>query len=74
MRLVLFENAAFEDLQFWSKNELKLLKKIIELIADIQKTPFTGIGKPEGLKHELKLLKKIIELIADIQNTFYRNW
>jgi toxin YoeB len=54
MRLVLFENAAFEDLQFWSKNELKLLKKIIELIADIQKTPFTGIGKPEGLKHDFK--------------------
>lgn len=54
MKLLLFENTAFEDLHFWSKNDLKLLKKIIELIADIQKTPFTGIGKPEALKHDFK--------------------
>ena len=54
MRNVDFEAAAFEDLQFWAKNDLKLLKKIIELIADIQKTPFAGIGKPEPLKHTYK--------------------
>ena len=25
----------------------------MDLIKDIQKTPFKGIGKPEALKHEL---------------------
>ncbi len=54
MRDVLFESTAFEDLAYWAKNDLKLLKKIIELIADIQKTPFAGIGKPEALKFSYK--------------------
>jgi toxin YoeB len=54
MRNVLIEPTAFEDLQFWSQNDHKLLKKILELIGDIQKTPFTGKGKPEPLKYELK--------------------
>ena len=54
MRSVLFESAAIEDIQFWSKNDTKLLKKIIELISDIQKTPFSGTGKPEALKYDYK--------------------
>ncbi|MGH9949426.1 MAG: Txe/YoeB family addiction module toxin [Pyrinomonadaceae bacterium] len=28
--------------------------RIIELIADIQRDPFSGIGKPEPLKHDFK--------------------
>ena len=31
----------------------KIIKRIKKLIADIQNTPFTGIGKPEPLKHHL---------------------
>ena len=54
MKDVLFEQSAFEDLQHWAKNDNKLLKKIVELIADIQKHPFDGIGKPEPLKHQYK--------------------
>jgi toxin YoeB len=54
MRDVLLEAAAFEDIQFWAKNDQKLLKKIIELLADIRKTPFAGIGKPEALKFDYK--------------------
>jgi toxin YoeB len=33
-------------------SEPKLVKKIFGLIADIQKHPFEGIGKPEALKHD----------------------
>jgi toxin YoeB len=33
-------------------SEPKLVKKIFSLIADIQKHPFEGIGKPEALKHD----------------------
>ena len=33
-------------------SEPKLVKKIFSLIADIQKHPFGGIGKPEALKHD----------------------
>ena len=34
-------------------SEPKLVKKIFSLIADIQKHPFEGIGKPEALKYDL---------------------
>jgi toxin YoeB len=54
MKPVFFEVEAFQDLQFWGQNDVKLLRKIVELIADIQKTPFTGLGKPEALKHDYK--------------------
>ena len=33
-------------------SEPKLIKKIFSLIADIQKHPFEGIGKPEALKYD----------------------
>lgn len=54
MRNVIFEASVIEDLKDFSKDNPKLVKKIFELIADIQNTPFTGIGKPEALKHQLK--------------------
>lgn len=54
MKSVLLEEAALEDLQFWAKNDVKLLKRIVELLADIQKSPYAGIGKPEPLKHQYK--------------------
>lgn len=43
-----------QDLAFWRKsgNE-KVLKKIRELLENIEQTPFEGLGKPEALKHEL---------------------
>ncbi|MGB6943904.1 MAG: Txe/YoeB family addiction module toxin [Bryobacteraceae bacterium] len=28
--------------------------RIVRLIREIQRDPFTGVGKPEPLKHELK--------------------
>ena len=54
MRAVQFHKQAFEQLTNWIKVDLKMVKRIIELIDDIQKNPFVGIGKPEPLKHELK--------------------
>jgi len=32
----------------------KIYKKIVYLIDDILRNPFSGIGKPEPLKHQLK--------------------
>lgn len=36
-----------------SKKRYKNSRKINELIKDIARSPFTGIGKPEGLKYNL---------------------
>jgi len=50
MRLI-FVDESWEDYLYWQKTDRKMLKRINELIKDISRTPFTGIGKPESLKH-----------------------
>ena len=51
MRLV-FDPQAFEDLQYWTKHDRKLLEKIFGLIEECKRGPYIGRGKPEPLKHE----------------------
>ncbi|MBN9294315.1 MAG: Txe/YoeB family addiction module toxin [Flavobacteriia bacterium] len=46
-------SVAWEDYLYWQQNDKKTLKKINNLIKEIQRTPFTGIGNPEPLKHSL---------------------
>lgn len=53
MRRVVFEAGAFNDFTNWNRQDKKLYKKIVRLIKDIQRSPFTGLGKPEPLRHEL---------------------
>ena len=52
MKLLFSENA-WDDYLYWQKTEKKTLKRINQLISDIQRSPFEGIGKPEPLKHAL---------------------
>ncbi len=51
--MICFEDAGWEDYQFWQKEDRMILKKINQLIRDIQRDPFDGIGKPEALKNDL---------------------
>lgn len=41
---------AWEDLGWWLKNDLKIVKKIYSVLENTCKTPFEGIGQPEPLK------------------------
>jgi len=50
---ILWTDESWEDYLFWQKNDRKILKKVNELIKDIMRTPFEGIGKPEPLRFEL---------------------
>lgn len=43
---------AKEHLKFFSKNDKRLVKKINNLIKDLETHPKTGIGKPERLKYK----------------------
>ncbi len=52
MRLIFDENA-FEDLAWWMRSDIRKAKKIVSLIQETKRNPFTGKGKPEPLKHEL---------------------
>jgi len=46
-------DAAFKDFCEWTVNDKKIAKKIMTLIKDIRRTPYSGLGKPEPLKWEL---------------------
>jgi toxin YoeB len=49
-----FDDAAFEDLAWWIKQDRSKALRIVDLIKDVQRDPFKGIGKPEPLKYQLK--------------------
>ncbi len=51
---VMFEASAFEDFTDWAIKDIKLYERIVRLIQDIQRTPFSGLGRPEALRHELQ--------------------
>jgi toxin YoeB len=51
-RRISFEASAFEDFNQWATLDKKTYQKIITLILDISRSPFSGLGKPEALKYE----------------------
>ncbi|MBI3501419.1 MAG: Txe/YoeB family addiction module toxin [Bacteroidetes bacterium] len=53
MRDVEFTTLANSQLEEWKKHDKKIYTRIEQLIEDIQKNPYAGIGKPEPLKYEL---------------------
>jgi toxin YoeB len=54
MQRIAFLPKAFNEITFWAAEDRKILAKIFELISDIQRNSFSGLGKPEPLKHKFK--------------------
>lgn len=52
MKLI-FANEAWDDYLFWQQHDKKMVERINKLIKEVQREPFSGIGKPEPLKHAL---------------------
>lgn len=50
---VVFSKNAWDDYLSWQTEDKKSLKKINDLIKDIMRTPYEGLGKPEPLKYDL---------------------
>ncbi|MFM9004868.1 MAG: Txe/YoeB family addiction module toxin [Flavobacteriales bacterium] len=48
-----FVDESWEDYLFWQKTDKKKLQRINELLKDIARQRYDGIGKPEPLKHQL---------------------
>ena len=53
MRIV-WAPGAWQDYQYWARSDVRMRDKINSLIDDIQRHPFTGLGKPESLKRNLR--------------------
>ena len=54
MRRIAFLPEAHQDFLLWSHKHKKIYRKIVEVLHDIERDPFSGLEKPEPLKHELK--------------------
>ncbi|MCL2070376.1 MAG: Txe/YoeB family addiction module toxin [Treponema sp.] len=62
MDKIIFEPDAFREYMDWQAEDRKTLKKINELIIDIQRNGLLkGIGKPEPLKHIKAFSRRIDE-------------
>ena len=49
----IWQDDAWEDYLYWQKQDKKTLKRINELLKDIDRNGYSGIGKPEPLKDNL---------------------
>jgi len=50
----LFTDEAWKDYVYWMEHNKQILQKINRLIKEIERAPFQGIGKPEGLRYSLQ--------------------
>lgn len=49
-----WSDEAWDDYIYWQSQDKKTLKRINNLIKDIDRNGNTGIGNPEPLKHDLQ--------------------
>lgn len=54
MKRIIFESRAFEEFSTWAIEDKKIYVKIVRLIKDVERSPFTGLGKPEPLRHDMQ--------------------
>lgn len=48
--MLIWHDAAWAEYLYWQTQDKKTLKRVNQLIKDIERNPFEGIGKPEPLK------------------------
>ena len=54
MRNVEFVPAAFLEYQKWIETDRKIALRIGDLVKDILRDPYEGVGKPEALRYQFK--------------------
>ena len=52
MRKVAFLTRSFDEFNQWAIADKKVYAKIVSLIKDVQREPFSGLGKPEALHYK----------------------
>jgi toxin YoeB len=50
---LLWTDRGWDDYAHWLNADVKIVKRINELIRDTRRNPFQGIGKPEPLRNEM---------------------
>ena len=52
-RRLIFSDEAWDDYVYWQDTDRSMVRRLNQLIKDIRRNPYEGIGKPEPLKHQL---------------------
>lgn len=52
MGKIVFTEQAWQDYLYWQTQDKKTLKRINQLLQDISRNGYAGMGKPEPLKHD----------------------
>ena len=71
----LWTDDAWEDYVYWSTQDKKTLKRINQLLKDIDRNGNNGLGKPEPLKYEYqgfwsRRIDDVNRLIYKIENDY----
>ena len=53
MAKIVFSERAWSEYVSWQGEDKKIIKRINQLLKDVGRAPFEGIGKPEALKGDL---------------------
>lgn len=48
-----WSDEAWEEFEYWTFHDKKILKRILQLLKDIDRNGYVGLGKPEPLKRNL---------------------
>lgn len=48
-----WSDEALEDFEYWTKEDRRTLKRILQLLKDIDRNGYEGLGKPEPLRGDL---------------------
>ena len=51
---LLWTDLGWENYCWWQANDARIIVRINELLKDVRRNPFNGIGHPEPLRNELK--------------------
>jgi toxin YoeB len=72
-RELAFRPEFLQDLQFWIRNDKRNAARVLDLVLDVLRDPFTGLGKPEPLKYlgpdiwsrRLSLEHRVVYVVQD---------
>ncbi len=77
-REAVFDREFLKDLQHWTRTDRRNALRALEIVLDVLRDPFSGLGKPEPLKHfrpdiwsrRLSLEHRVVYLVRDDRIVF----
>lgn len=72
-REAVFDKDFLEDLRYWIRTDRRTALRVLELVLDVMRDPFSGLGKPEPLKflapnlwsRRVNLEHRVVYLVGD---------